>query len=385
MRFDKAILVKVLIFVAVSVAMTVVLGVRLANTRLFADRTAYEAEFENAAGVIKGDSVKVAGVDVGRVVETRIEEGKAIVTLDIDEEVDIPRDSRAAIRWRNVLGQRFVYVFPGDDEELLGEGDRIPITQTDKAGDIGALLNNAGPILRAIDPEKANLFLESVNTALSGNEVATQQLLDNASVLATDLANIDTEIGRVVDSSDEVLGAFASQDEAIHEILSRLDSLGVSLQRSTGDLNIVLTDFAVVQRHLARLVKDNATTIDATLADLESVADVLARNKKNLSRTLCTLPLGIAGYFQTTSWGEWFNVRITELALKDDQSRTIVYESEDPAQRSEKPPTPSYVACNDKKFSAAVGQTSAQDASVSEGPDGLLRFFLTGAPGGSNG
>lgn len=381
MRFDKAVLVKVVIFTAISVAMTILLGVRLANTRLFADRTTYEAEFENAAGVIRGDSVKIAGVDVGRVTGTRIQDGKAVVTFDVDADVEIPRDSGAAIRWRNVLGQRFLYVFPGDDDQALGEDDRIPISRTDKAGDIGALLNNTGPILRAIDPAKANLFLESVNTALSGNELATRQLLDNASVLASDLADMDDQIGRVVDSSDKVLGAFASEDDAIHEILSRLDSLGASLQRSTGDLNTVLSDFAVVQRHLDRLVEENSATIDTTLADLEKVAATLVRNKANLSRTLCTLPLGVAGYFQTTSWGEWFNVRITEVVLQDEQSRTIARERETPEERGEKPPTPAFVACGAKTFSSGATASSEQDRSVSEGPDAILRFLLGGPEG----
>lgn len=379
MRFDTAVLVKVLLFAAVCVAMTVVLGVRLANTRLFADRVTYEAEFENASGVIKGDSVKVAGVDVGRVAGTHIEEGKAIVTFAVDREVELPQDTRAAIRWRNVLGQRFMYLFPGEDDELLTEGDTIRVGQTEKAGDIGALLNNTGPILQAIDPDKANAFLDSVNTALSGNEIAARQLLDSASILATDLSEIDDQIGNVVESSDEVLGTFASQDDAIHEILQGLDSLGGVLRRSTDDLNLVLTDFAAVQRHLDRLVRENAENIDVTLADLDSVTGLLAKNKKNLKQTLCTMPTGVAGYFQTTSWGEWFNVRITEVVIKDQDSNTVVHERETPQERAEVPPTPAFVACGGETYSSARAGGTAESRradGVSEGPEGLLRFLL---------
>lgn len=379
MRFDKAVLVKVILFSAVCVAMTVVLGVRLANTRLFADRVTYEAAFENASGVIKGDSVKIAGVDVGRVSGTRIEAGKAIVTFAVDRDVELPEDTGAAIRWRNVLGQRFLYLFPGDAEDLLAEGDRIPVERTENAGDIGALLNNAGPILQAIDPEQANAFLESINTALSGNEIATRQLLDNASILATDLAEMDEQIGAVVETSDEVLGTFARQDDAIHEILRRLDSLGGSLERTTGDLNVVLTDFAVVQRHLDRLLRENGGNIDAAIADLDSITGLLAENKTELARTLCTLPTGVAGYFQTTSWGEWFNVRITEVLIKDPSSNTIVHEKERPVQRAENPPTPAFVACDGSTYSGAGrGDNRQERTGVSEGAEGLLRFVLGG-------
>ncbi|HVL64571.1 MAG TPA: MlaD family protein [Actinomycetota bacterium] len=377
MRFDKAVLVKVIVFSAVCVAMTVLLGVRLANTRLFADRLTYEAEFANAAGVIKGDSVKIAGVDVGRVMSTRIEAGKAIVVFGVDEDVRVPADSRAAIRWRNVLGQRFLYLYPGDGNEVLEEGDRIPVSRTETAGDVGELLNTLGPVLRAIDPEKANTFLESINTALAGNETAARALLDNAASLGTDLAALDDEIGAVLESSDEVLGTFASQDESIHEILRRLDSLGGSLQRTTGDLNLVLSEFSVVQRHLDRLLSENAATIDATLADLESVTGTLAKNKRRLARTLCTLPIGVAGYFQTTSWGEWFNVRITEVIFKDPESNTIFSRSETPQQRAEEPPTPAFTDCGKETFGTGGRDGSkAARAGVSDGPEALVRFLL---------
>src|SRR5919106_1563493 len=203
MRFSKATLGKVIAFSVVCAIFTVVLGVRLANIRLFAGETSYEAEFDNAAGVIKGDSVKIAGVDFGRVEATRIEDGAAVVTFSVDDSVALTDSSTAAIRWRNVLGQRFLYVYPGAGGQPLREGDRIPLSRTEAAGDIGELLNNLGPVLRAIDPAKANRFLDSVNTALAGNEATARRLLDNGSSLASDLADMDDRIAAMVGSSDD--------------------------------------------------------------------------------------------------------------------------------------------------------------------------------------
>jgi phospholipid/cholesterol/gamma-HCH transport system substrate-binding protein len=377
-RFSTATLGKVIAFSVVCAIFTVVLGVRLANIRLFADETTYEAEFDNAAGVIKGDSVKIAGVDVGRVESTRIENGRAVVRFSVDDSIALTDSSTAAVRWRNVLGQRFLYVFPGEGGRQLGEGDRIPIARTQAAGDVGELLNNLGPVLRAIDPAKANRFLDSVNTALVGNEATARRLLDNGSSLAADLAEMDQRLASTVDSSDEILAAFAEQNGAIDSILKDLNSVGGELQKTTGDLNMVITDFAVVQKHIKSLLAENRDEIDSTLADLNTVAGTLASSRRNLARTLCTTPVGVAGYLQTSSWGEWFNVRIVEVRLQDQQSNTIVRRAELPQQHGDSV-SPSFTDC-DKTYGKKGEEQPLTDIGLldaSEGIEALLDLLLS--------
>lgn len=379
MRFNMGILVKVIIFSVICMLFTVALGMRLSNRGLFVREKLYEAEFENAAGVVKGDSVKIAGVDVGAVKGFHIEDGKAVVEFTVKDSVDIPDDSSAAIRWRNVLGQRYLYVFPGTSTEAMEEGDRIPVARTEKAGDIGDLLNNLGPILQAIDPNKANAFLDSVNTALVGNEVAARRLIDNTAGLASELATVQDRIASVVDSSDEVLNAYASQDDALGQILDHLNSVGGALASTTGDLNTVLSDFSVVQKQLNELVTENRENIDITLSDLSDVSKTLADNKGQLAQALCTTPLGIAGYFQTTSWGEWFNVRVVEVLIMDSNSEVIVDQKETAQQRGDKA-SPAAVGCGDAKYKPPPGATGTEGGlppeQVTDSVDALLNFFL---------
>ncbi|MPZ69883.1 MAG: MCE family protein [Actinobacteria bacterium] len=378
MRFNVGVLVKVIVFSIICMLFTVALGMRLSNRGLFVREKLYEAEFENASGVVRGDSVKIAGVDVGVVKGFHIEDGKAVVEFTVKDHVDIPSDSSAAIRWRNVLGQRFLYVLPGTSTEAMEEGDRIPVARTEKAGDIGELLNNLGPILQAIDPDKANAFLDSVNTALLGNEAAARELIDNTAGLASELATVQDRIASVVDSSDEVLNVYASQDDALGQILDHLNNVGGALQSTTSDLNTVLSDFSVVQKHLNRLVTDNRGNIDATLADLSDVSKTLANNKEQLAQTLCTLPQGVAGYFQTTSWGEWFNVRVVEVVVMDNESKTIVSQKETAEQRGEVAP-PATTDCG-ATYKPPPGTTGTEGGlppeQVTDGMDAILEFLL---------
>jgi phospholipid/cholesterol/gamma-HCH transport system substrate-binding protein len=259
-------------------------------------------------------------------------------------------------------------------------GGRIPMSRTEAAGDVGELLNNLGPVLRAIDPAKANRFIDSVNTALIGNEGTVRRLLDNGSAFASDLADMDDRLASMVDSSDEILAAFAEQNGAIDSILDDLNSVGAELQRTTGDLNSVISDFAVVQKHLKSLLNENRGEIDSTLSSLDTVARTVASSRGNLERTLCTTPLGVAGYLQTTSWGEWFNVRIVEVLLQDQQSSTMVRRTELPGQRGDSA-SPSFTDCSKTygKKGEEQGLTDIGLIDASEGIDALLDLLLSGA------
>lgn len=395
MKTNKVMVIKVLVFSVIAAIMTVALGVKLANSRLFADTYVISAEFEDATGVLKGDAVKLAGVDVGRVEAAEIHDGKAIVRFNLDEGIELPKDSTVAIRWRNVLGQRFLYVYPGTDDEVFPANDVIPHENTEDVNDIGTFLNRIGPILQAIDPKQANAFLDAVNTALAGNEHQVRQLLSEGAKLGQALGQESGEIERLITSADTILAAYAGQERAIGEIFDDLDGIGTVLARRTDDINTFVTDFARVQNQLDELVTDSGDDFDATIASLRTVTQVLANNKDNLEETLRTFPLGIAGYFQTSSWGEWFNVRITKIVVKDPESNILVAQNELDNQHGTSGASPAVgQGANqgydkdedgDDRWPRGEGKNRDEEGArsaepqPSEGLQAILRFLLTGA------
>ena len=333
LRFSKATLAKVIAFAAVSAVFTVGLALKIGNLRLFAHQYRLQAVFSDASGVFKGDAVKLAGVDVGRVQGANIDGGRAVVTFTVDDSVHLTADTVAAVRWRNVLGQRFLYLYPGTARgRFLQDGATIPMSQTEDAGDLGQFLNELGPILRAIDPAKANAFLDAMNVALAGDEPAVRQLLNDGAFLAGRLGSMDDQVKSLVGSSDQVMAAYASQQRAIAAILDDLNAVGGRLRGMNGDVDTLLVNFADVQQQLHTLLSQNRGNIDATLADLRAVTGNLSADRAQLARTICTLPAGLAGYFQTTSWGEWFNVRIVEAVIKDKHGNTVGSASESDQQ-----------------------------------------------------
>ena len=109
-------------FAALSTFLTVVIGLQIARIS-FEDRYELTATFDDVSGLFPGDDVKLAGVAVGSVGSIDVQGGRAVVALEVAEDVALPPDSEVAIRWRNLIGQRYVELRPGTTAGRLGDGD----------------------------------------------------------------------------------------------------------------------------------------------------------------------------------------------------------------------------------------------------------------------
>jgi len=77
--------------------------------------------------------VRIAGVRIGRVSDIHFDEDtfQAIVTMHIEAQYDhLPLDTSASILTDGLLGENYVGLEPGGEEEYLEDGDRIEITQS---------------------------------------------------------------------------------------------------------------------------------------------------------------------------------------------------------------------------------------------------------------
>ncbi len=88
------------------------------------------ARFNRTDGLLVGDLVRLAGMDVGRVVNAKLDENfKAILTLEIKESVLLPDDSSAAIVSSGIMGSKYIEIEPGGSEDMLSAGDEFSYTQ----------------------------------------------------------------------------------------------------------------------------------------------------------------------------------------------------------------------------------------------------------------
>ncbi len=98
------------------------------------------AQFDNIAGVKKGASIQVAGVEVGMVSKIWLDDdGVANVALDIDNDVQVSVDSMASVKSQGLIGDKFIAISLGGDEDFFKDGDVL--TDTESSVDIESLIS----------------------------------------------------------------------------------------------------------------------------------------------------------------------------------------------------------------------------------------------------
>lgn len=127
--------VSVGVFVLVGIAALFYLAIQVSNIAEYRDRDTYEviAYFDHIGGLKVRAPVTVSGVRIGRV--SRIvydpERFQARVTLAIQSGTDfLPADTQASIFTAGLLGEQYVALDPGGDEQILRRGDEILFTQS---------------------------------------------------------------------------------------------------------------------------------------------------------------------------------------------------------------------------------------------------------------
>lgn len=290
-------------FVVVCGLLGVALAFTIGNVSPLRRTYSLTATFDDVTGLLKDDNVKVAGVVVGKVSGITVVKGRAQVTFKLRRDVKVPTDTEAAVRWRNLLGQRYVYLYPGKASTTLASGGRI--TRTRSVVDLGELFNRLGPIVSALDPDDVNQFLDTIVAALDGNEPKLRQAIDDLATLSAALGSRDEEIGRLVGNLDTVAATLASRDAEIRAILDNLLAVATTFNQNTEVVEAAATQLSSVSADLGRLLAGNRDEVGRTVHNLSLIVDVIDGKLNNLDGTVANLDEAAAHLHASSRYGEW--------------------------------------------------------------------------------
>ena len=121
-------------FVVAGIAALVVLALKVGNLSTYNVSETYQlnAYFTNVGGLKPTASVRSAGVLVGRVsgITLDVERYEAKVTISVDKRYQFPKDTFANILTSGLLGEQYIGLVPGGDEEVLQDGETFRKTQS---------------------------------------------------------------------------------------------------------------------------------------------------------------------------------------------------------------------------------------------------------------
>jgi phospholipid/cholesterol/gamma-HCH transport system substrate-binding protein len=271
------------------------------------DFVTYKAELSSAQSVTpgQGQTVQVAGVDIGEIKKVDLVGGRAVVTMKIRRKyTPIYTDATALLRPKTGLNDMVLQLSPGSKSSgVAPEGYTIPVSQT--------LPNvNFDEVLAALDTDTRSYLqllvgggasglsgqgrrlsgtlkrfeptgreLARLNGALQRRQANIRRTIHNFRLLAQALGAKDDQLATLVDSSNRVFRAFADQDARLREALQLLpgtlastntalqkaDALGIELRRTLGALRPAARALGPTLRQVRPFFNDTTPVIENQL------------------------------------------------------------------------------------------------------------------------
>ena len=179
------------------------------------------------SGLEGGNFVRIAGVEVGKVKNIAIQpDSTVLVEFTADDSVVLTEGSRAAIRYDDLIGGRYLALEEGaGGVKRLNPGDTIPLSRTEPALDLDALIGGFRPLFRALDPDQVNALTGQLIAAFQGQGGTIGSFLTQAAALTNTLADRDQLIGQVIINLNTVLGSLGDQSDQFAKAVDSLSEL----------------------------------------------------------------------------------------------------------------------------------------------------------------
>jgi phospholipid/cholesterol/gamma-HCH transport system substrate-binding protein len=287
------------------------------------DRTnSYAAEFTNASGLRAGQFVRASGVEVGKVKKVDLVEGDKRIRVDfsVDRSVPLYQSTTAEIRYADLIGNRYLELNRGTGEgaeRALPPGGFIPLSHTEPALDLDALIGGFRPLFRALDPQKVNAIASSIITVFQGEGGTINDILDQTAQLTDRLAESDQAIGEVITNLNTVLDTTVRHRKQFDETIDNFQVLITGLKDRAVPLAEGTAHISDAAGTVADLLADNRALLHDTVGRLETVAGPLVEQRDQVSDLVGKLPSAFNIIGRASGiYGDFFNFYLCDLALK---------------------------------------------------------------------
>ncbi|WP_106397312.1 MCE family protein [Actinocorallia populi] len=310
---------KLLAFVLATSLLTGVLAITIANVR-FAESREYGAVFTDATGLLEGDEVRVAGVRMGQVTGVELYKNSlAKVSFTLDRTgpfvSGLPSGSLAQIRYRNLVGQRYLALSegPGTSNEMLRENGVLPVEQTEPALDLTVLFNGFRPLFKALDAEDVNQLSFEIIKVLQGEGGTINSLLTHVASLTNTLADRDEVIGRVITNLSEVLGTISDRTDQTSRLIKELQGFVSGVAGDREAIFDSLESLNTLGDVTADLLKEARPSLKSDIDGLSELTRTLGSDTKMIDTTIKSATERLEMLGRTSSYGSWFNYYLCSM------------------------------------------------------------------------
>ena len=305
---------KSLVFVVVTVVATAALSATIRNSGT-SDGVEYQAMFTDVTSLNRGDDIRMAGVKIGRVDDINIADQRvAKVTFSVDREIELNSGTTATIRFRNLVGQRYISLAQGDTAlAVLKAGHTFDTDQTEPSLDLTMLFNGFQPLFRLLSPDDVNNLSFQIIQVFQGEGSTVEQLLSSTASLTSTVAAKDKVIGELIDNLNGVLVSVNDRSDQLSTTLITLQRLVSGLAEDREVIGSTLDGLGDLSVSVADLLEEGRPPLKASITSLDSLAGNLAAAEPVIESFLQLLPTKLDRIGRLGSYGSWLNFYVCSI------------------------------------------------------------------------
>ncbi|QLY30622.1 MlaD family protein [Nocardia huaxiensis] len=272
----------------------------------------HDALFADANGLKVGDDVRMYGVQVGKVKSIELEGAQARVGLSLKTDAPIYDNSKLAIRYQNLTGQRYI-----DLQQQPTPGTRLPADarigtdHTVPSFDVTQLFNGLKPVLATISPEAINQFSASMVALIEGDGQGVGPAMDAIGKLASYVDNRQQVIGTLIRNMSELSDRLSGRVHYLVPLLAQLTNIFEALNENIGGLAQFAATAPSVLRPIDNLLRtlgiSSGSDVDALIRkifpDAKEAVEVFGRLPAVLAAADAALPSSPSGWKPVCSKG----------------------------------------------------------------------------------
>lgn len=311
-------LIRTLLFTAFGALVLTVVAVQLGQFRFYSTHD-FRADFTSASDLLSGDPVLINGVEVGKVSDISVTSRyTAMVTFSVKDGVDVPTGTKAAVRYRDLVGHRELALIPGSGAGQLTPGSTIPLSDTSPALDLDVLLGGLKPLFNGLDPGQINQFSREIVAVLQGEGGNIESILAHVASFGRTIADKDKVIGQTIDNFNSVLGNLDTHSVALSETVSEVQKVTSALNDDRGVIGQSLASVNQLTTSMASLVGQLRGPFAGFVDQLGRVSTQANLGEATLNSVLRMLPGAYLRIGRLGSRGSGYGLYICALQVMID-------------------------------------------------------------------
>lgn len=289
-------------------------------------------DLKDAAGLQPGNEVRAAGVRIGRITHVSLTDTAARVEMEIQNDVDIPRETRVEVKLKTLLGQKFIdlqlpraYVEAAsnggnpDDATAgyLADGAVIPQSQTSIPYEIYQAANAGTDILAKIDKRALRRLLEVTGNVVGTSKEELRSALTGIDEAGSVLRRNGEDISLLLRNANRLSGVLAHNDQNIDGILRRATEVLGTLADKRATISSLLAATNDLGRDLGLLLRSARGSLRTGTADLNSILIAAEGELDSLNEALNELPTSGELFARPTYFGRFIEGTVCAVTTED--------------------------------------------------------------------